>query len=238
MVYALAPDDLVAGGLGAPLARLTAELAQQTGAEVTLDVDTNLPRLATAVEVALLRAAQGALANVRRHAAATHVQLTVAHTDGQVRLDVVDDGVGFDPADVAEAEPTLAGGAAIGGLTGGSVLGGAVLGGAAGIEGSANVIGIRSPAVDALLDKVISAQTRPELVARVRALDRVLRFGHYVVPHWYGGVHRVAYRAGPFQQPAITPRYYQPESWITSTWWATETNREALYRRMAAGKAN
>ncbi len=110
VVYALAPDDLVAGGLGAPLARLTAELAQQTGAEVTLDVDTNLPRLATAVEVALLRAAQGALANVRRHAAATHVQLTVAHTDGQVRLDVVDDGVGFDPADVAEAEPTLAGG--------------------------------------------------------------------------------------------------------------------------------
>jgi microcin C transport system substrate-binding protein len=109
---------------------------------------------------------------------------------------------------------------------------------AADIEGSGNVIGIKSSAVDTLLDKVISAQTRPELVASVRALDRVLRFGHYVVPHWYGGVHRVAFRAGRFEQPAVTPRYYQPESWITSTWWATETNRETLYRRMAAGKAN
>ena len=101
---------------------------------------------------------------------------------------------------------------------------------AADIEGSSNVIGIRSPAVDALLEKVISAQTRPELVARVRALDRVLRFGHYVVPHWYGGVHRVAWRAGRFEQPAVTPRYYQPESWITSTWWATAANRDELRR--------
>ena len=83
---------------------------------------------------------------------------------------------------------------------------------------------------DVKLDKVISAQTRPELVARVRALDRVLRFGHYVVPHWYGGVHRVAWRAGRFEQPAVTPRYYQPDSWMTSVWWATQANREALRR--------
>ncbi len=97
---------------------------------------------------------------------------------------------------------------------------------AADIEGSSNVIGIKSPAVDALLDKVISADTRPELVASVRALDRVLRHGHYVVPHWYGGVHRVAYRAGRFEQPAVTPRFYQPETWITATWWASEANRK------------
>lgn len=101
---------------------------------------------------------------------------------------------------------------------------------AADTEGSSNLMGIRNPAVDALLDKVISAQTRPELVARVRALDRVLRFGHYVVPHWYGGVHRVAWRAGRFEQPAVTPRYYQPESWITSVWWATQANRDGLRR--------
>ena len=101
---------------------------------------------------------------------------------------------------------------------------------AADTEGSSNLMGIKSPAVDALLDKVISAQTRPELVARVRALDRVLRFGHYVVPHWYGGVHRVAWRAGRFEQPAVTPRYYQPESWITSVWWATQANRDGLRR--------
>ncbi|MEK9803415.1 MAG: extracellular solute-binding protein [Curvibacter sp.] len=96
---------------------------------------------------------------------------------------------------------------------------------AADIEGSSNVIGLKDPAVDALLDQVISAQTRPELVARLRALDRVLRHGHYAVPHWYSGVHRVAWRAGRFEQPAVTPRYYQPESWVTSVWWASEANR-------------
>lgn len=91
---------------------------------------------------------------------------------------------------------------------------------AADIEGSSNVMGIKSPAVDAVLDRVISSRTRPQLVASLRALDRVLRHGHYVVPHWYSGVHRVAYRAGRFEQPAVAPRFYQPESWATATWWA------------------
>lgn len=98
---------------------------------------------------------------------------------------------------------------------------------AADTEGSSNVIGLKSPAVDAILDQVISAQTRPELVVRLRALDRVLRHGHYAVPHWYSGVHRVAWRAGRFEQPAVTPRYYQPEAWVTSVWWATPANLAA-----------
>ena len=104
---------------------------------------------------------------------------------------------------------------------------------AADTEGSGNVIGLKSPAVDALLEQVLSARTRPELVARVRALDRVLRHGHYAVPHWYSGVHRVAWRAGRFEQPAVTPRYYQPDSWVTSVWWASETNRAALAAQAA-----
>lgn len=95
---------------------------------------------------------------------------------------------------------------------------------AADTEGSGNAMGIKSPAVDALLDRVISAQTRPQLVAGLRALDRVLRHGHYVVPHWYSGVHRVAWRAGRFEIPAVIPRYYQPENWMVSTWWASPAN--------------
>ena len=91
---------------------------------------------------------------------------------------------------------------------------------AADTEGSSNVIGLKDPAVDALLERVVAAQSRPELVSALRALDRVLRFGHYVVPHWYGSVHRVAWRAGVFERPPVTPRFYQPESWIISTWWA------------------
>ena len=98
---------------------------------------------------------------------------------------------------------------------------------AADIEGASNVMGIKDAAVDALIDKVVSAQTHAELVNRLRALDRVLRHGHYAVPHWYSGVHRVAYRAGRFEQPAQTPRYYQPEAWATSVWWASPSNLAA-----------
>lgn len=99
---------------------------------------------------------------------------------------------------------------------------------AATTEGSGNFMGIQDPAVDALLDQVLSAKTRPQLITAVRALDRVLRHGHYSVPHWYGGVHRVAWRNGRFELPAVIPRYYQPESWASSTWWATIDNRAAL----------
>ena len=99
---------------------------------------------------------------------------------------------------------------------------------AATTEGSGNFIGIQDPAVDALLDNVLSAKTRPQLITAVRALDRVLRHGHYSVPHWYGGVHRVAWRNGRFELPAVMPRYYQPESWASATWWATIDNRATL----------
>jgi microcin C transport system substrate-binding protein len=86
-------------------------------------------------------------------------------------------------------------------------------------EGSSNLTGVRDPAVDALLEKVVSATTRPALVASLRALDRVLRHGHYAVPHYYAGAFRVAYRAGKFEQPAVAPDYFQPEAWLISTWW-------------------
>ena len=54
---------------------MTTELAAQLNADVTIDIDPHLPRLHTATEVAILRAAQGALANVRRHADAGHVRV-------------------------------------------------------------------------------------------------------------------------------------------------------------------
>lgn len=99
---------------------------------------------------------------------------------------------------------------------------------AAATEGSANVVGVRDPAVDALLEHVISARSRAQLVPAVQALDRVLRHGHYAVPHWYSGAYRMSWRAGKFEQPDLTPRYYQPETWATGVWWATAANRDAL----------
>jgi microcin C transport system substrate-binding protein len=66
----------------------------------------------------------------------------------------------------------------------------------------------------------VASHTRPELVARLRALDRVLRFGYYVIPQYFSSTYRVAYRAGKFERPQMMPLYYQPEDWVTSTWWA------------------
>ena len=86
-------------------------------------------------------------------------------------------------------------------------------------EGSGNLIGIQDPAVDELLRHVVAAQTRPELIASLRALDRVLRHEHYVVPQYFGNRYRVAYRSGRFERPATAPLYYRAEDWVMSTWW-------------------
>jgi len=91
--------------------------------------------------------------------------------------------------------------------------------GSADTEGSSNLIGVKDPAVDALLEKAISAHKRPELVAALRSLDRVLRHGHYAVPQWFSSTYRIAYRAGKFEQPKVMPEYYQPEDWVVGTWW-------------------
>lgn len=91
---------------------------------------------------------------------------------------------------------------------------------AAGTEGSANLTGVRDPAVDALVEEATAAATRPQLVARLRALDRVLRFGHYSVPAWYSSSFRISYRAGKFGEPSVPPKYFQAESWVIATWWS------------------
>jgi len=86
-------------------------------------------------------------------------------------------------------------------------------------EGSSNWMGVHDPAVDALVNLAVSSKTRPELVARLRALDRVLRHGYYVVPQYYSTTSRVSYRSGKFEQPAVKPLYYSAEDWVTTTWW-------------------
>jgi microcin C transport system substrate-binding protein len=86
-------------------------------------------------------------------------------------------------------------------------------------EGSSNLIGVRDPAIDALVGLAMAATTRPQLVSRLRALDRVLRHAHFVVPQWYASTNRVAYRSGKFAQPGVAPLYYRPEDWVVSTWW-------------------
>lgn len=92
-------------------------------------------------------------------------------------------------------------------------------------EGAGNLMGIRDPAVDALIQQALTAQTRPDLIARLRALDRVLRHGHYFVPAWYGEGFRIAWRNHAFGQALTAPQYFQPEDWVLRTWWALPGKR-------------
>ncbi len=86
--------------------------------------------------------------------------------------------------------------------------------------GSRNLIGIKNPAVDALIDRVIFAKSRAELVAATKALDRVLLWNHYVVPQWTYGKVRSA-RWDRFGHPDPLPKY-GASAFPTVWWWDAE----------------
>ncbi len=81
--------------------------------------------------------------------------------------------------------------------------------------GSYNFAGIQDPLIDALIEEVIAADTRTELETAVRALDRVLLHGYYVVPHWFSPVSRFAYW-DKFGMPDSEPM----KGISLMTWWA------------------
>ncbi|RKP52748.1 ABC transporter substrate-binding protein [Trinickia fusca] len=85
-------------------------------------------------------------------------------------------------------------------------------------QGSDNLMGLKSRAIDALLRPLVHAQTREQLIDASRALDRVLMYGYYVVPQWYSNTHRIAY-VNTLRYPKTLPLYYSAEGWIVSTWW-------------------
>jgi microcin C transport system substrate-binding protein len=85
---------------------------------------------------------------------------------------------------------------------------------AAAMKGSWNLAGISDPVVDALVDKITAAPTRPDLIAACKALDRVFRAGRYWVPQWFSPSYRLAYW-NVYSHPATKPRYGRgaPETW-------------------------
>jgi microcin C transport system substrate-binding protein len=89
---------------------------------------------------------------------------------------------------------------------------------AADTKGSYNLAGIKSPALDTLIDKIIGADNRADLTIACRVFDRVFRAGRYWVPQWYAKTHRLAYWDA-FGHPEKLPRYAQgvgaPENWWT-----------------------
>ena len=72
--------------------------------------------------------------------------------------------------------------------------------------GGRNLAGIKNPIVDALIERIVSAPTRADLIAASRALDRVLLWNHYVLPQWHSRASRIAYWK-PLARPDPVPRY-------------------------------
>jgi microcin C transport system substrate-binding protein len=89
--------------------------------------------------------------------------------------------------------------------------------------GSPNVPGLKDPVVDALIEQIVAAPDRAALVARARALDRVLQWGFYVVPQYYIAYDRVAYW-DKFGRPAVTPS----QGVQFDTWWVDPEKQAAL----------
>ena len=95
--------------------------------------------------------------------------------------------------------------------------------------GSRNYIGIQDPVVDALIEEVISAPDRESLIARTRALDRVLLWGYYVVPNWHSRHDRVLYW-DKFSRPEVVP----DNGTSVSYWWYDSAKAATLQLRQPA----
>jgi signal transduction histidine kinase len=100
LVSGLASAQLEAGTLTDALRRIAERSAAELGIDTSFEIAGKDRPLPAATEVVLLRTGQEALSNVRKHASARSVRVQLCYADDQVRLEVTDDGVGFDPASV------------------------------------------------------------------------------------------------------------------------------------------
>jgi microcin C transport system substrate-binding protein len=96
-------------------------------------------------------------------------------------------------------------------------------------QGTRNYAGIKDPVVDALIEQIITSPDRDELIARTRALDRVLLWGSYVIPAWYGGVDRILFW-DKFGKPAVLPS----RGVSIGSWWYDEEKAARLAARAPA----
>ena len=94
----------------------------------------------------------------------------------------------------------------------------------ASMDGSFNLAGIKDPVVDALIDAATAAKSRASLVTAVRAIDRVLRAGHYWVPHWYKAAHNLAFW-NRYSWPPVKPKY---DRGAPETWWYDSAKAASL----------
>jgi len=110
IIAALAPAELDTQALGSALERILNKFEQDTGIHTRLNIDEGLPVLEPSVQIALLRTAQSALSNVQRHSKATTVAINLTAAANEIRMDIVDDGLGFTPSEARKETPSQEGG--------------------------------------------------------------------------------------------------------------------------------
>jgi microcin C transport system substrate-binding protein len=91
---------------------------------------------------------------------------------------------------------------------------------AADIEDSGNYAGLKNKAVDSLIDRIVTSQTKADLIPACRAFERVIAHSYTMVPQWYSGQHNLAYNPRKLAKPAIEPKYYRADAWLLNNWWA------------------
>ncbi|MFK5914786.1 MAG: extracellular solute-binding protein [Woeseiaceae bacterium] len=96
-------------------------------------------------------------------------------------------------------------------------------------EGSRNLMGINNKVIDKLIDHIVFAKNRDDVVIAARALDRVMLHEEYLIPNWYIAVHRIAYW-DKFAYPKKLPLYFSADNWVMSTWWKKETNKKEMIK--------
>ena len=92
-------------------------------------------------------------------------------------------------------------------------------------DGSKNYAGVNSPVVDSLIETLIGAKTREELTTAIHALDRVLLWGHYVIPLYHSNTDRIAYW-NFLEFPDEIPLY----GLVIESWWANSEKASKLQR--------
>jgi microcin C transport system substrate-binding protein len=102
---------------------------------------------------------------------------------------------------------------------------------AADFEGGRNLIGIKDPVIDALIEKIISASSRENLIIAVKAMDRVLQWSHWLIPQFHANFDRIAYW-NKFGRPDITPS--QGNQFIS--WWVDVKKEKFLKSKLSSAQ--
>ncbi|MEE3253069.1 MAG: extracellular solute-binding protein [Nitrospinota bacterium] len=105
---------------------------------------------------------------------------------------------------------------------------------AADTPGTRNYMGIKNPALDELIEKIVSAKTRKDLVVNIQALDRILTHQYYMVPHWYIAYDRAVYW-NKFGRPKINASQSAVNNNVLEWWWWDKERANKLKKARAAG---